>query len=73
MGQVLKFPSPHTSMTASSGKTIAARLEHQLRTMVRDLEMALVLNEFDRRLHGRLKEAGVLMTEARLVLRHADN
>jgi hypothetical protein len=49
---------------------MAARFEHQLQAMVRELEMTLVLNEIDGKLQGRLKEAGVHMTEARLVLRH---
>ena len=70
MGQVFRFPLPTRTISASPSKTIAARFEHQLRAMVRELEMTLILNEIDGQRQGRLKEAGVLMTEARLVLRH---
>jgi hypothetical protein len=70
MGQVLKFPFPAGTVPASPSETIAARVEHQLQAMVRELEMTLILNEIDGQRRVRLKEAGVLMTEARLVLRH---
>jgi hypothetical protein len=70
MGQLLRFPSPAGTIPASPSETIAARFEHQLQAMVRELEMTLILNEIDGQLQGRLKEASVLMTEARLVLRH---
>jgi hypothetical protein len=70
MGQVLKFPFPAGTVPASPSETIAARVEHQLQAMVRELEMTLILNEIEGQRQGRLKEAGVLMTEARLVLRH---
>jgi hypothetical protein len=36
--------------------------------MVRELEMTLILNETDTKLQGCLKDAGAIMTEARLVL-----
>ena len=70
MGQVLRFPSPGRTIPACSSETIAARLEHQLQAMVHEVVMTLFLNEIDGKLQGRLKEAGHLMAEARLVLRH---
>ena len=70
MAQVFRFPPPAGTISASPSETIAARFEHQLQAMVRELEMTLILNEIDGQLQGRLKEAGVLMTEARIVLRH---
>jgi hypothetical protein len=70
MAQVFRFPPQAGTISGSPSETIAARFEHQLQAMVRELEMTLILNEIDGQRRVRLKEAGVLMTEARLVLRH---
>lgn len=68
MGRVLRFPSPTKAAPACSCEAIAARFEHQLQAMARELEMTLILNETGSKLQECLKEAGALMTEARLVL-----
>jgi hypothetical protein len=70
MGEVIRFPSSAGTIPAIPSAMMAARFEHQLHAMVRELQMTLILTEIDGDLQGRLKEAGVLMTEARLALRH---
>jgi hypothetical protein len=71
MGRVLRFPYPTKTASACSCEAIAARFEHQLQAMVRELEMTLILNEASSKLQRCLRDAGVLMTEARVVLRLA--
>ena len=73
MGHVLRFPSPSKTASGCSCEAIAARFEHQLQAMVRELEMTLLLNETGSKLQGCLKNASVLMTEARIVLGLARN